>query len=143
MKLRRLFERRRDGNMHFIPLDPNLAASDLEVRIADPFSRNDTEFPAMPGAFDNRLAQLPFSERATCVGTGVFDRIKNSFHVEDRNPNPIDFHGSSRAGWNLVREGHSDEIVHSRSFFIGPPYAAPEGCLLDFNATLWHRTISL
>jgi hypothetical protein len=124
-------------------LDPNLAASDLEIRIADPFSRNDAEFPAMPGTFDNGLAQFPFSERPACVGTGVIDRIKRSLHVEDRNPNPIDFHGSSRAWWDLVREGHSDEVIHHGHPAIGPPYAAPDGRLLDFNATLWHRTMSL
>jgi hypothetical protein len=97
----------------------------------------------MPGAFDNRLTQFPFSERAARVRTGVIDRIKSSLHVEDRNPNPIGFHGPSRAGWNLVREGHSDEIVHHGHLFIGPPYAASDGRLLDFNATLWHRTISV
>jgi hypothetical protein len=91
----------------------------------------------MPRTFDNRFAQFPFSKRAARVGTGVIDRIKSALHVEDRNPNPIDFHGSSCAGWYLVREGY---------FAIGPPFAASaasDGHLLDFNATLWHRTISL
>jgi hypothetical protein len=124
-------------------LDPNLAASDLEVRIADSFSRNDAEFPAMPRTFDNRLAQFPFPERAARVGTGVIDRIKSALHVEDRNPNSIDFHCSSRAGWYLMREGHSDKIVHHGHLTIGPLFAASDERLLDFNATLWHRTISL
>lgn|SRR6185437_4910198 len=127
-KLNRLFERRWDGDPHFIPLDPNLAASDLEVRIADSFSRNDTEFPAMPGAFDNRFAQFSFSERAARMGTGVIDRIKSSLHVEDRNPNPIDFDGSSRAGRNLVRERHFDEILHHDHPSIDPLYAASVVC---------------
>lgn len=136
-------ESRWDGDLNFIALDLNLAASDLEVRVTDSFSRNDAEFPAMPGAFDNRLAQFPFSERAARMGTGVIDRVETSLHVEDRNPNSIDFHGSSRARRNLVREGHSDEIVHHGTRYIGPPDAAPEGRSLDFNATLWHRTIRL
>lgn len=97
----------------------------------------------MPGTFDNRFAQFPLSERAARMRTGVIDGVKCSFHVEDRNPNPIDFHGSSRAGWNLVREGHSGKMVHHSHLFLGPPHAASEGRLLDFSATLWHRTISL
>jgi len=142
-KLSWFSESRWDGDLNFIALDPNLAASDVEVRVTDSFSRNDTEFPAMPRAFDNRLAQFPFSEWAARVGTGVIDRVKTSLHVEDRNPNPIDFHGSPRAWRNLVSEGHSDEIVHHGHLSIGPARATSEGRLLDFNATLWHRTISL
>lgn len=93
-------------------MNSNLAARDLEIWIADSFSRHDVEFPAMPGTFDNRLAQFSFSERAARVRTRVIDRIKSAFHIEDRNPNSIDFHGSSRARWDLLRKGHPDEIVH-------------------------------
>ena len=96
----------------------------------------------MPRAFDNCLAELSFSERAARVRTGVIDGVKCSLHVEDRNPDPIEFNRSSCAGWNLVREGHSDEIVHHRHLSLGLPYAAPEGRLLDFTGTLWHRNSS-
>lgn len=136
-------ECRGDGDLNFIPLDPNFAARDLEVRIADSFSRDDVEFPAMPGAFDDRLAQRAFSERATRVRTGIIDRIKSAVYVEDRNPNPIHFHGSSRAGWKFMGEGHSHEIIHHIHLSLGPSCAASEGRLLDFTATLWHRTISV
>jgi hypothetical protein len=46
------------------------------------------------------------------------------------------------AGWNLVRKGHSHEIVHDRHLSLGLPYVASEGRLLDFNATIWHRNSS-
>jgi hypothetical protein len=96
----------------------------------------------MPGTFDNRLAQFSFSERAARVGAGVIDRVKSSVHVEDRNPDPIDFNRSSCAGRNLVREGHFHKIVHDRHLSLRLLYGASEGRLLDFSATLWHRNSS-
>ena|SRR6187399_2038773 len=93
----------------------------------------------MPRAFDNCLTELSFSERAARVRTGVIDGVKRSLHVEDRNPDPIDFNRSSCARRNLIGKGDSDEIIHHMDVPLGSLCAASEERLLDFNAPLWHR----
>jgi hypothetical protein len=95
----------------------HLATSDLEVWIADSFSRNNAELPSMPGALDYPLAQFTFSERTTRVRTRVIDCIKLPFNVKHSNPNSLNLDASSSAGGNLMGEGDSHKPVSHKYLF--------------------------
>lgn len=61
------------------------------------------------------------------MGATVIDRMKSSVHVEEGDPNSVNYDGSSGAGRNFVCVGNYNEIIHGCDVSIALLKAAPEG----------------
>lgn len=97
--------------MNLIAFDPHGTTGDGDVGVADPFPRPDVEFPAVPGAFYDRVGEVALSERPSSMGTAIVDGEEGSLHVKQGNPYPLDFHGLAGTGRDVFDFGDGDECV--------------------------------
>src|SRR5215831_6301726 len=103
---------RRQRDLHLVAFHTDRTAGDGDVRIAVPLAGADVELPSVPWTGHDLTGQLAFTDRPSCVRTGVVDREKRTGHVEQRDPDSIHLNRLSGSRLNVVCRGNGYEFRH-------------------------------
>ena len=107
-----LFEVLRKSYLNLISFDSDVTAGDGDLRILRSFAGLYVEAPAVPWTLDDMAIQMTFSERSSCMRTGVVDGVERSIDIKQCNPSPVDFDSPSSPGRNLFYRRDVDKFRH-------------------------------